>query len=148
VDEVVASLEKRFDVDPHRIFATGFSNGAGFTYLLWTERSSVFAAFAPVAGRLAASVRPSVKRPVFHVAGRIDGTVRFADQQDAIETAVRVNEATGTRTRSCGEGCTEYGAGGQTPVMVWIHEGGHTFPPGTSDRITSFFKAHAAPRGN
>lgn len=143
VDEVVASLRKRFDVDPKRIFATGFSNGAGFTYLLWSERPSLFAAFAPVAGRLAASVTPSVRKPVLHVAGRIDGTVRFLDQQEAFETAVRVNGG-GTPQHTCGEGCTEYGAGGRTPVMVWIHQGGHTFPPGTAERIASFFKAHSA----
>ena len=39
-------------MDETRIYATGFSNGAGFTYLLWAARPTVFAAFAPVAGRL------------------------------------------------------------------------------------------------
>ena len=90
VDEAVASLQKRFDTDPKRTFATGFSNGAGFTYLLWSERPSVFAAFAPVAGRLADSVMPSVRKPLLHVAGRLDGTVRFVDHFPDHEHAATV----------------------------------------------------------
>src|SRR5882672_5291953 len=57
VDAALTSLRKKYDVDDDRIYATGFSNGAHFTYLLWAERPSVFAAYAPVAGRL----RPSVQ---------------------------------------------------------------------------------------
>jgi len=48
VDQVLASLHASYTVDDARVYATGFSNGAGFTYLLWAERPNVFAAFAPV----------------------------------------------------------------------------------------------------
>lgn len=142
VDEAVSGLRKTYRIDERRIYATGFSNGAGFTYLLWNERPRLFAAFAPVAGRMRPSVAPTVRRPILHVAGRLDGTVRFADQQTAFETAVRVNGGDG-KTRGCGDGCTEYGAGTLTPVMVWIHDGGHSFPRGTAERIVSFFRDHA-----
>lgn len=141
VDEAVASLRKMYRIDERRVFATGFSNGAGFTYLLWNERPKLFAAFAPVAGRMRPSVAPTVRKPILHVAGRLDGTVRFADQQTAFETAVRVNGGDG-KTRGCGDGCTEYGPGTPTPVMVWIHDGGHSFPRGTAERIVSFFRDH------
>lgn len=141
VDEAVASLRKTYRIDERRMYATGFSNGAGFTYLLWNERPTVFAAFAPVAGRMRPAVMPTVRRPILHVAGRLDGTVRFADQQTAFETAVRVNGGDG-KTRGCGDGCTEYGPGTPTPVMVWIHDGGHSFPRGTAERIVSFFRDH------
>lgn len=141
VDEAVASLRKLYRIDERRIYATGFSNGAGFTYLLWNERPKLFAAFAPVAGRMRPSVAPTVRKPILHVAGRLDGIVRFADQQTAFETAVRVNGGDG-KTRGCGDGCTEYGPGTPTPVMVWIHDGGHSFPRGTAERIVSFFRDH------
>ena len=55
VDVALASLRERFAIDDDRVYATGYSNGGMFTYLLWAERSRVFAAFAPVAARL----RPS-----------------------------------------------------------------------------------------
>src|SRR5207237_7121821 len=44
VDAALTSLRKRFDVDDRRIYSTGFSNGANFTYLLWSARPAVFAA--------------------------------------------------------------------------------------------------------
>lgn len=142
VDEAVAALRKMYRIDDRRIYATGFSNGAGFTYLLWNERPKLFAAFAPVAGRMRPSVAPTERKPVFHIAGRLDGTVRFADQQTAFETAIRVNGGAG-QTRGCGDGCTVHGPALPAPVVVWIHEGGHSFPRGTSERIVSFFREHA-----
>jgi polyhydroxybutyrate depolymerase len=50
VDAVLAMLHEKYSVDDARIYATGFSNGGLFTYLLWSQRSEVFSAFAP-AGR-------------------------------------------------------------------------------------------------
>ena len=38
VDTALASLREQFKVDDTRIYSTGFSNGANFTYLLWSER--------------------------------------------------------------------------------------------------------------
>src|SRR5262249_44760247 len=49
VDAALPSLRGMIKVDGTRIYATGFSNGANFTYLLWAERPGLFAAYAPVA---------------------------------------------------------------------------------------------------
>ena len=105
VDAALASLRDTFEVDNARIYATGFSNGANFTYLLWAERPAVFAAFAPVAGRLRPSVQPTRPKPILHVGGVRDGQIRFTDQQDAIATAKRVDGVDGPGV-SCGGGCT------------------------------------------
>jgi polyhydroxybutyrate depolymerase len=141
VDAALASLGGKFKVDEARIYSTGFSNGANFTYLLWAERPRVFAAFAPVAGRLRPSVQPTHPKPLFHVAGTRDGTIPFADQQDAVETARRVDSVTG-KGASCGSGCMIYGSPGAVPVMTWIHSGGHEYPDSTSERIAKFFRDH------
>jgi len=141
VDVALASLRMKFNVDADRIYATGFSNGAHFTYLLWAARPSVFAAYAPVAGRMRPAEVPKEPRPLFHVAGARDPQVAFADQKAAIETAVKVNGVGGSPT-SCGTGCTLYGASTAAPVMTWIHPGGHQYPSGTSERIVSFFHDH------
>ena len=139
VDVALASLRRTYSVDDDRIYATGFSNGGMFTYLLWAERPGVFAAYAPVAGRLRPSVRPEEPRPLFHVAGERDRQVSFADQEAAIEVAIDVNGVGATTTR-CGDGCTTYGSGTPAPVTTWIHSGGHVYPRGTSERIVSFFQ--------
>lgn len=141
VDAALTSLHDRFKVDDARIYATGFSNGANFTYLLWAERPRVFAAYAPVAARLRPSVQPKQPRPLFHVGGTRDAQILFADQKHAIETARRVDGVLGPGA-SCGSGCTIYGSTSAAPVMTWIHQGGHEYPDGTSERIAKFFRDH------
>jgi polyhydroxybutyrate depolymerase len=143
VDVALASLRSTYNIDDDRIYATGFSNGGMFTYLLWAERPGVFAAYASVAGRLSPSVQPSQPRPLFHVAGERDRQVSFSDQEAAIKVAIEVN-GVGALTTSCGDGCAVYGSTGTlTPVMTWIHPGGHVYPRGTSERIVSFFHDHS-----
>ena len=141
VDAALTSLRDKFKVDDARIYSTGFSNGANFTYLLWAERPGVFAAYAPVAARLRPSVQPKQPKPLFHVAGTRDAQIAFADQKAAIETALRVDGVSG-KGASCGNGCTIYGSSSAAPVMTWIHPGGHEYPQGTSERIAKFFRDH------
>jgi polyhydroxybutyrate depolymerase len=140
VDVALASLRGRFTIDDARIYATGFSNGAGFTYLLWAERASVFAAFAPVAARIRPTLQFATPRPVIHVAGAMDRQIRYLDQEEAIEAAKRANGATGKGT-DCGKGCTSFDTGA-ADVMTWVHPGGHDYPAGTSERIARFFRQH------
>jgi len=145
VDVAMASLHRRYNVDKDRVYATGFSNGATFTYLLWAERPAKFAAYAPVAGRLPPSVQPKQLRPLFHVAGERDPQVTFSDQKAAIVFAIGVNGVQDKTTR-CGDGCTLYGSGTPAPVMTWVHQGGHSYPRGTAQRIASFFHDHPRKR--
>lgn len=139
VDAALASLRKQYKVDDARIYATGFSNGANFTYLLWAERPNVFAAYAPVAAVLRAS--PKTPRPVLHIAGVRDGQIPFNNQKETIELGRKINGATG-KGESCGGGCTFYNPSNGAPVMTWIHPGGHEYPDGTSERIVKFFKQY------
>ena len=145
VDVALASLRETYDIDDDRVYVTGFSNGGMFSYLLWAERPELFAAYAPVAGRLRDAVRPEQPAPVFHVAGEQDRVVSFSDQLAAIEIAKKVN-GVGANTRDCGEGCTAYGVDTAATVMTWIHPGAHTYPRGTSERIVSFFRDHSRAR--
>jgi len=143
VDVALASLRKTYNIDDDRIYATGFSNGGAFTYLLWTERPGVFAAYAPVSARLRPSVRPTQPRPLFHVAGERERS--FSGQEATIKVAIEVNGVGATTTR-CGDGCTIYGSGTPAPVMTWVHTGGHVYPGGTAERIVSFFQEHSRTR--
>jgi len=138
VDQAIAELHKTFPIDDSRIYATGFSNGARFTYLLWAVRPKVFAAFGPVAGMLAPSLTLSEPKPVVHVGGQQDRTNAFALQVQSIELAKRVNGVEG-KGEACGHDCVLYSGKG-APVMTMIHSGGHIYPEGTSELIVKFFK--------
>src|SRR5712691_4309154 len=81
VDAILATLREKYSVDPSRIYATGFSNGGLFTYLLLSHRPNVFAAFAPGGAVLLPSVSLTTPRPVFHYGGQNDRLARFAKQQ-------------------------------------------------------------------
>lgn len=53
VRALVGELVQRWSVDPNRVYATGFSSGAGMTYNLGVEAAELFAAIAPVSGPFA-----------------------------------------------------------------------------------------------
>jgi polyhydroxybutyrate depolymerase len=52
VRSVISIMKEEFKVDPDRIYATGFSNGASMTFRVGIELSGEIAAIAPVAGAL------------------------------------------------------------------------------------------------
>jgi polyhydroxybutyrate depolymerase len=141
VDEALAALRAHYQIDDTRIYATGFSNGAGFTYLLWAERPNVFAAFAPVAARLGASVALTVPKPLLHIAGRNDETIPFRAQKEAVDAARRV-DGVSDKGKACGANCMLYESSNGSAVMTVFHSGGHEYPDGTSELIVKFFKEH------
>lgn len=145
-DAALQGLSAKYPVDESRIYVTGFSNGAFFTYLLWAERGKTVAAFAPCAGRLFPSVHPTLPRALLHIAGERDPLVKIDEQKAAIETARQVDGATAPG-KSCGEGCVLYPSTQGTPVEARFHSGGHVFPPGATDWVVGFFKEHRLPAG-
>lgn len=72
-DRMTAVLKSEFKVDPRRIYASGFSNGATMSARLLVERSTVYAAGASAAGRLDDGFAPAV-RPASYVytVGEVD----------------------------------------------------------------------------
>ncbi len=47
-DAMLSTLHQKYSVDDTRIYTTGFSNGGGFSYLLWAERGKIIAAIGEV----------------------------------------------------------------------------------------------------
>jgi polyhydroxybutyrate depolymerase len=60
-DAVLATLKIAYKVDEKQIYATGHSNGGGFTYLLWAARWDEFAAIAPCAAAARSEFRQHMK---------------------------------------------------------------------------------------
>jgi polyhydroxybutyrate depolymerase len=141
-DAVLETMRAKFAVDDHRIYATGFSNGGMFTYVLWGTRANIFAAFAVVAGRIVPAVQLIQPKPALHIAGENDATVPFKEQQDAIRV-VRDVDGADKQGSSCGQNCTLYPSSKGAPVMIYIHGGGHVYPDGTSEMIVKFFEEHS-----
>ncbi len=139
-DAVLRTLQRKYRVDDRRVYATGFSNGAFFVYLLWDERPQVFAALAPCAAVIRNTVHPAQPRPLLHIAGKQDPLVPFADQEATIAVARRLDR-TEERGKPCGQGCTIYTSANRTPVIALVHPGGHIVPAGASRVIVKFFQA-------
>jgi len=152
-DAVLASLRKYYRVDEKRIYATGHSNGGGFTYVLWAARGDTFAAVAPCAcvstfqrslddhaGYTNNVFKP---KPVLHLAGEKDPLVKFAWQKASIDGLLKLDQ--------CGDGqpwekyCTLYSSKIGAPVVTFIHPGGHEYPPEASATIVKFFKENPKP---
>ncbi len=61
VRAVYDKVRSAYAVDPKRVFSTGISNGAMFSYRLACDMSDVFAAIGPVVGSLSSKYKPSCK---------------------------------------------------------------------------------------
>src|SRR5215468_54852 len=71
-DAMLATMHQKFAVNDERVYATGFSNGAVFSYLLWAERGQTLAAIGECAGRLWDSEHLTLPRALLAIAGQAD----------------------------------------------------------------------------
>ncbi len=152
LSRVIDDLSSIAGVDPHRVYATGMSNGGMMCYRLAAELSDRIAAIAPVAGTVAiAESRPERPVPVIHFHGSRDNIVpfanrnrlernvtRFRDVDESVRLWVRLNgcDETPARDRLSKEGdpltvmrsIHANGRDGSEVVLVVIEGGGHTWP--------------------
>jgi polyhydroxybutyrate depolymerase len=138
-DEVFKTLKKEVKIDEKRVFATGHSNGGGFTYLLWSARGDQFAALAPSAagGRL----KGLTPKPILHIAGEKDTTVPFENQKLTMAALQKLNqtEENGEVWQKLG---LRYRSKEGNDVITYIHPGDHTFPSDAAKVIVEFFKKY------
>ena len=148
IDTLLPDLIARYKVDERRIYVTGMSNGALFTFLLLTVRPEKFAAFAPVAGACGFVRTATVPRPVIMINGTQDTLVRFSWAEGTRDILRRLN--------GCGENTVEWAPGyhsyqpctsGQ-PLIFHAFDGGHSWPPDATTHIVQFFKEQALPERN
>lgn len=139
-DEVLKSLKQDYKVDEKRIFSTGHSNGGGFTYLLWSERPDVFAAFAP-SGSAALKVRNNLTpRPMLHIAGGNDPLVKYAWQAMMIDSIKKRNQCEAGKPWE--EKCTQFPSKIGAPVVTFVTSQGHKFPSEAPELIVKFFQQY------
>jgi polyhydroxybutyrate depolymerase len=138
-DAVLAELRQEFKVDDKRIYVAGFSNGAGFAFLLWSTRGDEIAAVAACAMHADAKMISTFKpRALLQIAGKTDTHQKVAVQEKTVEDVAELNQ--------CGEGepwekkCTVYPSKIGAPVVMYVHPGGHEVPHDAPSIIVIFFK--------
>ena len=147
-DTLLAHLAKVHRVDRARVFATGHSNGGGFTYLLWAQRGDQLTAIAPSGAAARRNLRNARLQPlpVMHIAGRADPLVKFAWQEFTLATVRRVNGVAEEGTPWGGRKHAQiHKSESGTPLVTIIHPGGHRFPREAAPLIAIFFRDFAPP---
>lgn len=145
IDALLEDLRATLKVDDRRIYATGISNGAMFTYILLVERPRLFAAFAGVAAGVSFANQATMPRPVLMIHGKYDET---APLPSAIQTRDILRTLNG-----CGADIVEWAPGYLTyrpcatgqPVIWHLHDGGHVWPGDATKMIVKFFKQQELP---
>ena len=138
-DAVLASLQTDYAVDEKRIYATGHSNGGGFTYLLWSKRGDTFAAFAPVAAAAGLYFADAKPKPVFHAASEQDPLVTFAMQKRTLNRVKKLNGCD-DQGEEWAQGCLRFRSKNGAPVVIYLHGEGHKYPEATPTLIVKFFR--------
>ena len=77
MDDLLATLTAREDVDADRMYLTGFSNGALFSYAYACDHPEAFAAIAPMAGTNVSGCRPERPVSLLHQHGDADLVVPY-----------------------------------------------------------------------
>jgi polyhydroxybutyrate depolymerase len=143
-DEILRTLNTDYKVDKKRIYATGHSNGGSFTYLLWAMRGDQFAAMAPsaaVAFRFNDLLKP---KPVMHIMGESDPLVKTEWQIKQIDWLFKLNKCS-AEGKPFGKYTLLYPSSLNTPVVVYSHPGGHTYPADADSLVVKFFKDNPHP---
>lgn len=146
---LVSKVQRRYDVDPNRIYAVGHSNGAMMSLRLACDLPGVFAAIAPVAGAIddTRPCRPRHRMNVLLIHGLRDrnvpyrggvgegySQVDYASVAQAVDRWRRINRCAGAaavtvvgdlRTKDA-QGCDP---GGAVRLRTLI-DGNHEWPGG------------------
>lgn len=141
-DAMLKTLRTDYRIDNSRIYATGHSNGGGFTYLLWATRPNEFAAFAPTAaagGKLIPKL--NTPKPGFHLMGENDPLVKPAWQKITYNKILRVNGC--TNAVKIDSNLSTYAGRDGNDFQLFIHQGGHEYPKKANQPIIDFFKKYA-----
>lgn len=145
-DALLARVKDIYKTDSKRVYACGMSNGALFSFLLLTKRPDSIAAFAPIAGGAGLWFREAkIPRPVLIVHGKGDTLVPLRGAELTRDACIRLNGAL-KQESEWAPGYILYKPPRGNNVVIWrVHDGGHTWPPGTTEMVVKFFKEHKLP---
>jgi len=140
-DALLERLKSDYQVDEKRVYAVGNSSGGYFTYLLWATRDEILMAVAPVASEAADNLPVLKPKPVIFVGGENDQRVKYEWMRTTFDAVRKLNGCAADGS-PWGERCTLFPSTSGTPVVEFIHPGGHEYPKGANTAIAHFFKEH------
>lgn len=141
VDALIEAVDDRLQLDRKRVYATGYSNGAVFTWVLLKTRPHTIAGFAPIGGIDNGAIEnATVPRPVIFHFGEQDEAFQLEWARKSVRRVKRLNRST-SETRDWGEYSVwfDYAEGG-APFVWHLHPRGHEVPMEASANIVRFFK--------
>ena len=103
-DAILAQVEAALCIDQSRIFANGFSYGAGMSYAIACARANVFRGVALYSGAQLSGCSGGTTRIAYFAShGLSDGTLNISGGRTLRDHYVQVNGVTATEpTRACG----------------------------------------------
>jgi poly(3-hydroxybutyrate) depolymerase len=144
-DAILAQLEAGLCIDTGRIFATGFSYGAGMSYALACARPDVFRGVALYSGAELSGCEGGTKPIAFYAShGVSDSVLDISQGRSLVDHFVQVNGVTPQNPPepAVGSGthiCTMYeGGSAQYPVEWCAFDGDHNPNPHDSGRSSSW----------
>lgn len=167
---ILDAVQTRLCVDPYRIYASGFSNGGGMTWVLSCEMAGRIAAFASVSGSYYPTNPPCAPGravPFMEIHGTGDHVVPYAGRDSTDLMSVSDWLAAWAKRDDCAAEPSVRALSRRATLMRWsgckdnvalvhirIAGGGHTWPSGltsaipggASATIWSFLSAYTLPR--
>jgi polyhydroxybutyrate depolymerase len=125
VSDLLDRMEDAYCVNPQRIYATGVSNGGGFTARIGCELSDRFTAIAPVAGGYKAIPDCDAVRPVsvLEIHGTADGAVPYHGEPPDYRGSVRRYLNQWVRINRCGAKSTAKHIAKDPPTILRVWSG-------------------------
>lgn len=138
-DAMLARLKQEYQVDARRVYAFGHSGGGYFTYLLWNQRAEALAAVAPMSSEAAENLPALKPKPVLMLGGEKDERVKYEWVRKSMN-ALRALNGCAAEGTAWGAHCTLFPSANGTPVVEFVHPGGHEVPAGAIAAIARFFR--------
>ncbi len=142
-DSLLAYVAAAVPIDRDRIYATGHSNGAAFTALLWQQRGSQLAAIATAGGQPGAKTLTAPPRSVYMQMGRQDPIVPFDQQVRSVNLVkARLGIALNASGTKLSADTTSFRSANGLELVVQITDTGHTPPASLAPQVAAFFQRH------
>lgn len=146
IEAVLAELDDELDIDESAIYATGFSSGGYFSYLLAAERPELLAGIGPVgAGSYREGYGAGVGTPVVALHGTEDARVPDSVGRSAVEESALAQRCDPEPVTSYEQGevtCSQWlGCPDDHVVEFCLAQGaGHTWPgsEGSESLLSAF----------
>ncbi|HMG35083.1 MAG TPA: hypothetical protein VKM94_14180 [Blastocatellia bacterium] len=140
-DAALERIQKKYRIDPSRIYVLGHSNGSRFVNVLWNMRGQKIAALCAACGSGEDLIETASPNSVFVIAGRKDPLVPLAVQLQSIERIRKLLKTDQSKAREEGYARFEPGVSG-TELVTYIHPDGHALPLEALPMVITFFQRH------